>query len=98
MSDSDNPEREALEELETLVRRVTDQADHWRRRALRAEADRAALGEDHDAVGARQRILELERRNAELTARLETARERVEHLARRLRFLEEQVAIEESAG
>lgn len=98
MSDAASREQEVLAELEAVIARVVDEVASWRRRALKAESDRAALGEDHDAVASRKRILELERRNAELTARLEAARERVTMLIERLRFLEEQVALEEAGG
>lgn len=98
MSDAARHEQEVLADLEAVIGRVVEEVAGWRRRALKAEADRAALGEDHDAVASRARILELERHNAELTARLSSAQERVEMLIERLRFLEEQVALEESGG
>lgn len=98
MSDSVNPERAALTELESVIGRVTEELAGWRRRALKAEADRTALGHDHDAVASRERIVDLETRNAELEARLALARDRAELLMSRLRFLEEQVALEETAG
>ena len=98
MSDSARPDLPALDELETVVRRVTEQAGDWRRRALKAEADRAELGVDHDAVAARETIRELEQQNSELEARVRAAQARLEELLSRLQFLEEQVAAEEPAG
>ena len=95
MSDSAHPEHEALVQLESVIGRVTEELAGWRRRALKAEADRSALGQDHDAVGTRERIRDLEVRNADLEARLAAARDRTELLLSRLRFLEEQVALEE---
>ena len=98
MSDSDSRDLEAVAELETVVRRVTETVAEWRRRAHRAEAARQGLGEDHDAVAARERISALEEENADLKARLEAAGVRVAQLLDRLRFLEEQAALEESHG
>ena len=95
MSDSVSPEQEALVELESVIGRVTEELAGWRRRALKAEADRSALGEDHDAVATRERIRDLEVRNVDLEARLAGARDRTELLLSRLRFLEEQVALGE---
>ena len=95
MSNFVNPEIEALEELEEVVRRVCEEADTWRRRALIAEAEQRELGKDHDAVGTRRRIMELEARNKDLEGRLTRARERVSDLLAKLRFLEDQVRLEE---
>ncbi len=92
---ADSPEFRALAELETVIRHLTGELASWRRRALKAEAQRAELGEDHDAVAARERILDLQGRNGELEARLAAARDRVEQLMVRLRFLEEQIGLEE---
>lgn len=89
------PEFDALDELEAVLRNLTDELASWRKRALKAEAQRTELGEDHDVVGSRERILNLESENRELEQRLETARQRVADLLNRLRFLEEQVAVEE---
>ncbi len=86
----------ALAELETIVAHVSGELSAWRRRALKAESHQGGLGLDHDAIAARARIVELEQANAELTARLEGARERVAALLERLRFLEEQVSLEEN--
>lgn len=90
------PEFDALDELEAVLRNLTDELAAWRKRALKAEAQRTELGEDHDVVASRERILNLESENHELEQRLETARQRVADLLNRLRFLEEQVAVEES--
>lgn len=98
MSNDENPEFRALEDLEVVVRNLADQMAQWRRRALKAETQRSELGVDHDAVAAREQIVELEQANADLRGRLDNTRERVERLVERLRFLEEQVGVEERAG
>lgn len=95
MSSSASPELRALAELETIVRHAAEELASWRRRALKAETDRSSLGVDGTAVAARERIVQLEKHNTELRARLEGARERVQQLLNRLRFLEEQAALEE---
>lgn len=94
-SNADSPEYRALAELERVIGHVTEELAAWRRRALRAEAHRGDLGADHDVVGTRERIVELETQNAELSGRLATARERVGQLLGRLQFLEDQVSVEE---
>ena len=90
------PEFAALEELEGVLRHLTDELAQWRRRALRAEAERSELGPGHDPVGARERIVDLEDENRALHERLDSARRRVHDLLGRLRFLEEQAAMEET--
>ena len=94
-SSADRPELKALAELEAVIAHVTEELAMWRRRALRAEARQPELGVGPDLVSTRERILELEAENTDLTARLTAARERVEHLLSRLQFLEEQVGAEE---
>ena len=93
MSDSGNPELVALAGLEDVIRHVSDELASWRRRALKAEGDRGALGGDHDVVGLKERIVSLEGQNSELERRLEAARTRLQDLLKRLRFLEEQAAV-----
>jgi predicted nuclease with TOPRIM domain len=93
---SDGPEFQALRELEDVLKHLTDELAAWRRRALKAEGERAELGADHDVVASRERIVELERENRELQERVERARKRVTDLLGRMRFLEEQVTMEES--
>ena len=94
-SNADSPEYRALAELERAIGHLTEELATWRRRALRAEAHRADLGGGHDVVGSRERIVELEGQNGEMTTRLAAARERVEHLLGRLQFLEDQLSVEE---
>lgn len=87
----ERPDLRALEELETLLRHLTDELAGWRRRTLKAEAEvqelRAKAG-GHDPA-AEARVAELERENAALRRRVEGARERVKLLADRLSFLEQ---------
>ncbi len=92
MSYDERPEFQALTGLQEVVRNVTDELSAWRRRAQRAEA---MLGEGHDSVAQRERVLELEASHRDLQERLEAARARMEELLKRLQFLEEQMAVEE---
>ncbi|UCD25631.1 MAG: hypothetical protein JSW51_06880 [Gemmatimonadota bacterium] len=97
MSNAERPELQALTELERVLQHVKDELAAWRRRALKAEAHRAEMGVDLDVVATRERIQELELENDELDGRLQTARARVDDLLARLKFLEEQVRLEEPA-
>lgn len=97
MSNDERPELQALEELERAIADLSGELSSWRRRALRAEGEQAELGSGYDAVGNRERIMELEAENKDLLSRLAAARTRVNELLGRLRFLEEQVAIGEQA-
>jgi regulator of replication initiation timing len=94
VSNDERPEFDALDQLEEVLQHVTDELAGWRRRALKAEAERAALGVDDDALAARERLARLEVEDADLRRRLEAARNRVRGLLERLRFLEEQAAME----
>ncbi len=84
----------ALEELEAVLSHLREGVADWRRRALKAEAEKAELGKG-DGLGAREHVRRLESDNAELHQRLKVTRVRVHDLLGRLRFLEEQVALEE---
>ncbi len=95
MSNEGRPEFEALEVLEEVLTHLSDELGTWRRRALRAESARSELGAEHDVVAVRERILELEAENTELSGRMEATRARVSDLLGRLRFLEEQVTMED---
>lgn len=94
MSYDERPEFQALAELQDVLRLLAEELAGWRRRAQRAEQ---ALGMEHDAVGHRERVLDLEAENRDLLERLAVARGRVEELLKRLQFLEEQMAVEEQA-
>ncbi len=83
----------ALSALEDVIKHVSDELASWRRRALKAEGDRTGLGADMDVVSLKERVIGLEGQNTELEKRLDGARGRLQDLVRRLRFLEEQVAV-----
>lgn len=84
----------ALEELEAVLSHLREGVADWRRRALKAEAEQSEVGRS-DGARAREHVRQLEADNAELHQRLKTTRVRVHDLLSRLRFLEEQVALEE---
>ncbi len=97
MLNAERPDIQALTELERVLQHVKDELASWRRRALKAETQRAEMGADHDSVASRERIQELEQENEEMTERLHAARSRVDGLLERLNFLEEQVGMEDQA-
>lgn len=79
-----------------MIRALGEELATWRRRALRAEAElqeaRSLLPASGEAVvpgDITQRLASLEQEEAELQRRLGLAREYVERLRTRLRFLEE---------
>jgi len=91
VSDSVRPERAAFAELEQLVKHLGDELAAFRRRALQAEARLKNL----EVTGVKgvvspERVLFLERENAGLTSRLETARARTQQMIDRVRFLRQQ--------
>ncbi len=94
-SNAERPEARALAELENVIGHVAEELAAWRRRALKAEGQRQDPSAPPDLVSARERVLELEHDNTDLVGRLQAARERLERLAQRLQFLEEQVGAEE---
>lgn len=90
-SDSERPDIEAFEELHQLVRHLGDELATFRRRALSAEARIKAI--DSAPGGARvnpERVDRLEKENADLKRRLETARARTRQVLDRVRFLRQQ--------
>ena len=89
MSGSARPDREALRELEGLVRTLGDELAGARRRAERAEARLRAVDGDGGAQLA-DRVADLERENAELRSRLDAAADRTRQMIDRLRFLRQQ--------
>lgn len=86
------PDREPLEELERLLRAVEEELAGWRARAGRpADAVpkvRGSMGVA-DLSQARQRLALLEGENQLLRQRIAAAREQVEQLRTRLRFIED---------
>ncbi len=96
MSNAEKPEFQALEQLESAIREVSDELAMWRRRAHKAESGRVDLSGDGNIVDARAHIVRLEGENKALRGRVQHARHRVAELLTRLRFLEEQTAAEEA--
>lgn len=91
MSDSVRPERAAFAELEQLVKHLGDELASFRRRALQAEARLKSL----EVTGVKgvvspERVQFLERENAGLAHRLESARARTQQMIDRVRFLRQQ--------
>lgn len=91
-SDSELPESEAaFADLEKLVHHLGDELASFRRRALQAEARVKALESSPGATRTSpERIEKLERENASLKMRLETARGRTRQMLERVRFLRQQ--------
>ena len=87
---SDRPDAEAFRELEELVKRLGEELDTFRRRALRAEARLRQLDGEGGRLSAVERAAELERENAQLRARLEAAADRTRQMLERVRFLRQQ--------
>ena len=91
MSDSARPERAAFAELEQLVKHLGDELASFRRRALQAEARLKSLESTGvKGVVSPERVQFLERENAGLITRLETARARTQQMIDRVRFLRQQ--------
>jgi predicted nucleic acid-binding Zn-ribbon protein len=85
----DRPDvRDALDQLEAILRDVAEELAGWRSRAHKAEADLKSRG--HAAASPPVRNAELESENKALRQRVEGARSRVQDLMQRLTFLEEQ--------
>lgn len=90
-SDSERPEKTAFDELRQLVGHLGDELASFRRRAIQAEARMKAI--DASAGTARvspERVERLERENADLKKRLESARARTRQVLDRVRFLRQQ--------
>ncbi|HEX3535043.1 MAG TPA: hypothetical protein VHT23_12580 [Gemmatimonadaceae bacterium] len=91
MSDSVRPETAAFAELEQLVKHLGDELASFRRRALQAEARLKTLESTGvKGVVSPERVNFLEKENAGLTTRLETARTRTQQMIDRVRFLRQQ--------
>ena len=89
-------DRVVLEELEQLLAAVEQELGSWRARCQRAEAELAlSSGKGKgghagpDLSQARLRIGALEGENDDLKRRISAAREHIERLRTRLRFVEE---------
>lgn len=92
MSDHVHPENPQFAQLSRLVRRLGEELAGYRKRALTAEARLKTVEEDAARIAGTspQRVLELERENAELTRRLAVARTRTEKMLMRVQFLKQQ--------
>lgn len=93
MSDNERPDLAALRELSQLIALLGEEAAGWRKRALAAEGrvkDLEASGSAAPSTKGARVNSALERENTELKARLDTARDRVETLLERTRFLRQQ--------
>jgi chromosome segregation ATPase len=81
--------------LEATAKALETELAGWRRRCLKAEGEldeaarRVAPMTTGDAALLRQRGAELEAENQRLRERITTAREQIEQLRTRLRFVEE---------
>ena len=85
----DRPDvRDAIDQLEAILREVAEELAGWRSRAQKAEADLKSRGNGPAPAGRRDPDLESE--NKALRQRVEGARTRVHDLMQRLTFLEEQ--------
>lgn len=91
------PDLERIEALERIAAAVAEEIAAWRKRCLAAETEveelkaRAASFISGDIALARQRTADLESENRELRLRIAAAREQLEQLRTRLRFVEGQV-------
>lgn len=98
MSDRERPELAAFAELETLVRRLSEELAGFRRRALTAEArlrdiDESAGGAptaSAELAALRERVAELDAENAQLRGRVEAASVRTRQMLDRVHFLRQQ--------
>jgi hypothetical protein len=92
VSDHALPENPEFAQLGRLVRRLGEELAAYRKRALSAEARIRSVEEDAARVAGTspQRVLELERENAELSRRLAVARARAEKMLVRVQFLKQQ--------
>ncbi|HEV8264153.1 MAG TPA: hypothetical protein VGQ06_04330 [Gemmatimonadales bacterium] len=83
--------REAIDQLEAILRDVAEELAGWRARALKAEAElKRGSGERGAGTAPTRPDPTLEAENKVLRLRVEAARTRVHDLLQRLTFLEEQ--------
>lgn len=89
------PDLLALDELERVLSHLGEELSGWRRRCLKAETElQSVKGKEgmvpgDELVRLRARLLDLERENLELGARLDRAREMVGQLQQRMAFVEQ---------
>jgi hypothetical protein len=82
--------RDAIDQLEAIVREVAEELAGWRSRAQKSEAELKSTPRGSAASGSAAPRSELESENKALRQRMEGARTRVNDLMQRLSFLEEQ--------
>ena len=86
--------REAIDQLEGVLRDVAEELAGWRARALKAEGELKSAGAGAGAKGTAKHAApapsESDAENKVLRHRVEAARVRVQELLQRLTFLEEQ--------
>jgi predicted nucleic acid-binding Zn-ribbon protein len=93
-SSYERPDREALERLEPLARRLIEELLALRKRVQRAEAELAEFKSrggtlaGPELLQVRQRIVDLEKENHDLRRRMAAARDQLGALRSRLAFLE----------
>ena len=80
--------REAIDQLEAILRDVAEELAGWRARALKAEAEVKVGG--GKVVAPKHTTGDSEAENKVLRQRVDAARTRVQELVQRLSFLEEQ--------
>lgn len=92
MSDNERADLSAFAELEQMIRALGDEMAAWRRRAQQAEArlKDAGGGAARTALPGRSRADSLERENAQLRERLESAKLRTRTVLDRVRFMRQQ--------
>jgi len=82
--------REAIDQLEGILRDVAEELAGWRARALKAEGELKSGAKPSAAKHAPAPSSESDAENKVLRQRVEAARVRVHELLQRLTFLEEQ--------
>lgn len=96
MARHSEPPEDPVALLERVAARLEDELAGWRRRSFKAEAEaedargRATPVSSGDLTLIRQRVSDLEAENQRLRARVAEAREQVEQLRTRLRFVGDQ--------
>jgi hypothetical protein len=90
----ERPDGTALADLTDLLQHVGEELSAWRRRSLKAEAELAeakskgGVLSGPELIQARQRAIELDVEGQVLQERITAARDRLQLLATRLAFLE----------
>jgi chromosome segregation ATPase len=92
----ERPDLAALPALERVAGALTNEITGWRRRCMKAEAELAEararpIGPGSASAAVRQRLGELETEARELRRRIASAKEQIEQLRTRLRFVDERV-------